>query len=188
MVRDATSNKKGFRRTFYHIYTSSQWRIPILPPEDGPQFRLNQTVPEMSQEEAVVGIDLSTTPRTAARDLAYVPSNWLPTRYEMRNEMFLAAVGFSRSCNKGNFLIKYVWIYFNTKILTFSLFHLLPDTDLTQRWRKGLSTVLLWLPNSWSNSMQRPYRTPASEGMSYFLDKHLHWIPPCVNISLPFCL
>lgn len=74
--------------------------IPILPPDDGPRFRLNQTVPEMSREEAVVGIYLSMIPRIASGHLAYVPSNWLP----IRHEMFLAAVGLSQSCNKGNFL------------------------------------------------------------------------------------
>lgn len=61
VVRDPPSNKKGFRCMFYHVYTSGEWGIPILPPEEGPRFRLNQTVPEMSREEAVVGVYLSTT-------------------------------------------------------------------------------------------------------------------------------
>lgn len=43
----------------------------------------------MSRKEAVVGIYLS---------------NWLSTRYEMKNEMFLAAAGLSCSYDKGNFL------------------------------------------------------------------------------------
>ncbi|KMS98429.1 hypothetical protein BVRB_4g092680 [Beta vulgaris subsp. vulgaris] len=95
----ALSNQKGVRRTFYHIYTSGEWGIPILPPEDGPRFRLNQMVPKMSREEAVMGICLSTILRIATRDLTYVPS-WLPTPHEIRDKMFLAAVGLSRSCDK----------------------------------------------------------------------------------------
>lgn len=106
VVRDPPSNQKGFRRTFYHVYTSGDWGIPILPPEEGPRFRLNQTVPEMSREEAVAGIYLSTTPRIHSGDLAYVPSNWLPTRHDIRNEMFLAAVGLSCNCDKGKLLIQ----------------------------------------------------------------------------------
>ncbi|KMT13508.1 hypothetical protein BVRB_4g082880 [Beta vulgaris subsp. vulgaris] len=69
-------------------------------PDEGPRFRLNQTVPEMSREEAVVGVYLSTTPRIVTGDLAYVPSNWLPTYHKIRNEMFLVAVSLSRSCDK----------------------------------------------------------------------------------------
>lgn len=89
---------------FYHVYTNAEWGIPILPPEEGPRFRLNQTVPEMSRKEAIVAIYLTTTPRTESGDQAYVPSNWLPTRHTIRDEMFLAAVGLSCSCDKGNFL------------------------------------------------------------------------------------
>ena len=63
VVRDAPSNQKGFRQTFYHIYTRGEWRILIPPPE------------------AMAGIYLFTTPRAATRDLTYVPSNWLTTRY-----------------------------------------------------------------------------------------------------------
>lgn len=96
VVYDTSSNEKGFRPTFYHIYTSGDSGIPILPPEDGPRYRLNQTVPEMSQEEPIIGVYLFTTPRIATRDLAYVLSNWLPTRHEIRSEMFLTAVGLSR--------------------------------------------------------------------------------------------
>lgn len=72
-----------------------------MPHEEGPRFRLNQTVPEMSREQAIVGIYISTTPRIAMGDLAYVPSNWLRTRHEIQDEMFLAAVGLTRSCDKG---------------------------------------------------------------------------------------
>lgn len=96
---------------FYHIYTSAEWGIPILPPEEGPRFRLNQTVLEMSHEEAVVGIYISTTPMIATGDVAYVPSNWLPTRHDLRDEIFLAAVGLSCSCNKGKVLTQ-PWITF----------------------------------------------------------------------------
>ena len=41
VVHDSPSNQKGFRRTFYHIYTSGEWGIPIFHPEEGPKFRLN---------------------------------------------------------------------------------------------------------------------------------------------------
>lgn len=48
---------------FFHIYRNGEWGIPILPREDGPRLRLNQTVSEMSWEEAIVGIYLSRTLR-----------------------------------------------------------------------------------------------------------------------------
>lgn len=123
---------------FYHVYTSGEWGILILPPEDGPRFQLNQTVLEMSREKAMVGIYLSTTPRIVIGDLTYVLSNWLPTRYEIHNEMFLAAAGLGRSCNKDNFLLSSVWIYFNAKFLTFSLFQLWLNADSARQWQKDL--------------------------------------------------
>lgn len=104
VVRDPPSNQKGFRNNFFHLYTIDDWGIPILPMEEGPHFRLNQTIPEMSRQEAVAGIYFSMTPWTFSGDLSYVPQYWLPTRREVRNEMFLAAAGLSNgcSCDKGD--------------------------------------------------------------------------------------
>lgn len=94
----------------------------LSPPEEVPRFTLNQTVPEMSQEKAVVRIYLSTKLGTLTGAFTYVPQNWLSTRYEMRKEMFLALVGLSHNCDKGNFPLSSVYIYFYAKVFIFFLF------------------------------------------------------------------
>lgn len=91
-----------------------------------PELLLKELIKEFLP---VVGIYLSMMPKTLTGALTYVPKNWLLTHHEMRNEMCLASAGLSCRCNKGNFPLSNVRICFFAKVLTFFLFHLLPDIN-----------------------------------------------------------
>lgn len=80
--------------------------IPILASEKGPRFRLNQSIPEMSLEEAIAGIFVSMTRKALTGDISYVLKYWFPTRHERWNEIYLAMTGLSCIWDKGNYPIK----------------------------------------------------------------------------------
>lgn len=76
--------------------------MPIVPLDDGPCLQLNQLVPLMSFKEAIIGVYCYAIPRVIDGGEILVLVFWLHTLHDIRNEMFLAAVGLSRSCDKDN--------------------------------------------------------------------------------------
>lgn len=76
----------------------------------------------MSEDEAVVKIYCSTSRFNEKGEVIQTLIFWLPTRYDIRNEMFLVTVGLSRSCDKGTRpwgILEGIGFFFNV-ILTFS--------------------------------------------------------------------